>query len=164
SGEGVSSGFTGCKIASEIAERALEKGDVSNESLWEYNVRYFTDQGAKFAALMAQLPAAATLTRSDVNYLFDANVVFNGEDFSQINRCFEVKSSIGKTLGTLGKLLIGVIKGGLRRESLGKLIAVQKISSKLRNLYENYPENPQKIDEWILKVEPLWTASRKLGG
>jgi len=164
SGEGVSSGFTGCKVASEIATQALEKGDVSKESLWDYNVGYFTDQGAKFAALMAQLPAAATLTRSDVNYLFDVDVIFNGEDFSQINRDFEVKSSLGKTLGTLGKLLMGVIKGGLRRESLGKLIAVQRISSKLRKLYENYPKNPQKIDEWIHKVEPLWKESKKLGG
>jgi len=75
-----------------------------------------------------------------------------------------VKSSLRKTLGTLGKLLTGVIKGGLRRESLGKLIAVQRISSKLRKLYENYPKNPQKIDEWIQKVEPLWKESKKLGG
>jgi hypothetical protein len=61
-----------------------------------------------------------------------------------------VKSSLRKTLGTLGKLLTGVIKGGLRRESLGKLIAVQRISSKLRKLYENYPKNPQP-PQWYIK-------------
>lgn len=163
SGEGVTSGFTGCKIASEVAEKALEKGDASAEFLWKYNVRYFTDQGAKFAALLAQLPAAATLTRSDINYLFGADIIFNGEDFSQMNKDFEVKTSLGKTLGTLVKLLWGVASRRFRRESVGKLIAVQRLSSKLRKLYENYPTTPQKIEEWIKKVEPLWAESKKLG-
>ncbi len=163
SGEGVSSGFTGCKIASEVAAGALEKEYTSREALWEYNVRYFRDQGAKFAALMAQLPAAATLSRDDVNYLFEADVVFNGEDFTQINRDFETETSLAKTLRTLAKLMWGAAKGRFRRESLGKLIAVQRISSKLRKLYEKYPETPQRAEDWIQKVDSLWAESKKLG-
>ncbi|HEV57588.1 MAG TPA: NAD(P)/FAD-dependent oxidoreductase [Phycisphaerales bacterium] len=45
SGEGVTSGFTACQIAAEIATAALSKGDVSRAALWPYNTRYFRDQG-----------------------------------------------------------------------------------------------------------------------
>ena len=41
SGEGVTSSFTACQIAAEVATEALRRGDVSRESLWDYNVRYF---------------------------------------------------------------------------------------------------------------------------
>jgi len=62
SGEGVTSSSTACQIASEVASKALEKDDVRRPALWPYNVRYFQDQGAKFAGLLAQLPAAAELS------------------------------------------------------------------------------------------------------
>ena len=63
SGEGVTSGFTACQIAVETIDEAIKNGDVSKAALWPLNHRYFTDQGAKFAGLFAQLPAAAELSR-----------------------------------------------------------------------------------------------------
>ena len=65
SGEGVTSGFTACQIAAETADAALRKGCLSREQLWPLNVRYFRDQGAKFAGLMAQLVVAAELPRGE---------------------------------------------------------------------------------------------------
>jgi flavin-dependent dehydrogenase len=55
SGEGVTSSFTACRIAAEVAVEALRAQDVSREALWPYNVRYFRDQGAKFASMFVQL-------------------------------------------------------------------------------------------------------------
>ena len=49
--------------------------------------------------------------------------------------------------------------------SLGEHIDIfhifQRLSSKLRKLYENYPTTPpKKNDEWILKVDPVWAESK----
>ena len=54
-----------CKIAVEVVDRALSKeGDLTADSLWPINVRYFRDQGAKFAAILATVPSAGASTGS----------------------------------------------------------------------------------------------------
>ena len=61
SGEGVTSSFTACQIAAEVAAQALGRGDVSRESLWDYNVRYFrgldvSSTATKIKALYQRFP------------------------------------------------------------------------------------------------------------
>jgi len=114
SGEGVTSGFTGCQIAAEVATAALSKGNVSRAALWPYNVRYFRDQGSKFAELLAQLPAAAELSRRDVNYLFEQDIIFSGADFTRMNRDFEVQRATGEVLSLGGDVGLWQTQGRLR--------------------------------------------------
>ncbi len=97
SGEGVTSSFTACQIAAEVAAEALKRNDVSRHALWPYNVRYFRDQGAKFASLFVQLPAAAELSRREVDYLFQKDLIFSSEDFFQMNLNYETEMNAGKT-------------------------------------------------------------------
>ena len=161
SGEGVTSGFTACQIAAEIVTAALSKGDVSRAALWPYNVRYFRDQGAKFAALLAQLPAAAELSRQDVNYLFRQDIIFSSEDFTQMNRDFEVRRSAGEVISLVTKLIWGVISGQFSAASLKALLRAMSVSGKLRAAYERYPETPAGFEAWVAEVHPLWEAVRK---
>ncbi|MEA3374696.1 MAG: NAD(P)/FAD-dependent oxidoreductase [Chloroflexota bacterium] len=158
SGEGVTSGFTACQIAAEVATAALSKGDVSRAALWPYNVRYFRDQGAKFAELLAQLPAAAELSRRDVNYLFKRDVIFSGEDFTRMNRDFEVQRSTSEVLSLAVKLVRGVISGQFSAASLKSLLGAMSVSGKLRAAYERYPETPAGFEAWVAEVRPLWEA------
>jgi flavin-dependent dehydrogenase len=156
SGEGVTSAFTACQIAAEVTAAALSKGDVSRAALWPYNVRYFRDQGAKFAELLAQLPAAAELSRRDVNYLFRQDIIFSGADFTRMNRDFEVQRSTGEVLSLAAKLVWGVISGQFSAASLKALLGAMSVSGKLRAAYERYPETPTGFETWVAEVRPLW--------
>jgi flavin-dependent dehydrogenase len=158
SGEGVTSGFTACQIAAEVVTAALSKGDVSRAALWPYNVRYFCDQGAKFAELLAQLPAAAELSRRDVNYLFEQDIIFSGEDFTQMNRDFQVQRSTGEVLSLAAKLVWGVVSGQFSAASLKALLGAMSVSGKLRAAYERYPGTPAGFEAWVAGVRPLWEA------
>ncbi len=156
SGEGVTSGFTACRIAAETADAALQQRDLSREQLWPINVRYFRDQGAKFAGLMAQLLVAAELPRDDVNYLFSRDVVFSSYDLEQMNRYFEVKMSPGRLLKTGAALLGGRVSGRLSQEGFAALLAAMKRARALQKHYECYPKDPADFPAWEAQARVLW--------
>ncbi len=156
SGEGVISGFAAARIASDAAIKALSGGDVSREGLWEYNVRYFRGQGALFAGGLAQLPAAAELSRDDVNYLFKNNVIFSAPDFEELNATYEIKMSIAKTLAVAGKLLSGVVTGKFSFAGLRKLLASSAKGAGVKGHYLKFPDDPALFDAWVRKAGKLW--------
>jgi len=156
SGEGVTSGFTACKIASEVAIAALEKGDVSQEALWPYNLRYFRGQGAKFAGGLAQLPAVLELTRQDVNYLFHHNIIFSSADFEELNRDYEINLGAGKLIKTALGLIWGVLTGQFKYNSLKKFLSVSGRAGKLKAHYLQFPDSPQAFQEWAAAAKLLW--------
>ena len=155
SGEGVTSGFTACQIAAEVADAALRKGDCSREQLWPLNVLYFQDQGARFAGLLAQLPVAAGLSREDVNYLFSRDIIFSSYDFEQMNRHFEVKMGPGRLLKTAATLLGGRLRGRLSREGFAALMTAMKRAGTIQKHYERFPENPEDFPRWETKAREL---------
>jgi len=98
SGEGVTSGWTLCKIAAEVVDRTLrEEGHLDADSLWPINVRYMRDQGAKFAGILATVPSAANTTKRENSYLFRKDVVFSEEDMTAMNRDFEMHLTTGRS-------------------------------------------------------------------
>jgi digeranylgeranylglycerophospholipid reductase len=156
SGEGVTSSFTACRIAAEVAAEALRRGDVSRESLWDYNVRYFQDQGAKFASMFVQLPAAAELSQREVDYLFHHDVIFSGEDFEQMNLNYETEMGLGETLSMAFKLVGGVLGGRFSFASLRRLLGVSSTAAKIKALYQRFPDNPAQLPTWVAEAKPLW--------
>ncbi len=156
SGEGVTSSFTACRIAAEVAATALQAGDVSREALWPYNVRYFRDQGAKFASMFVQLPAAAELSRHEVDYLFHNDLIFSGEDFRQMNLHYETKMDAGKLVSMATRLVWGVLRGRFSYASLQRLLNVSSTADKIKALYQQFPESPAGFEEWVTAVKPLW--------
>ncbi|MEJ2734427.1 MAG: NAD(P)/FAD-dependent oxidoreductase [Anaerolineae bacterium] len=156
SGEGVTSSFTACRIAVQVAARALQAGDVSREALWPYNVRYFRDQGAKFASMFVQLPAAAELSRHEVDYLFHNDLIFSGEDFRQMNLHYETKMDTGKLVSMASRLVWGVLRGRFSYASLQRLLNVSSAADKIKALYQEFPEDPAGFEGWVAAVKPLW--------
>jgi digeranylgeranylglycerophospholipid reductase len=156
SGEGVTSSFTACRIAAEVAAGALRRGDVSREALWDYNVRYFRDQGAKFASLFVQLPAAAELSRREVDYLFHQDIIFSGEDFEQMNLNYETEMGLGETLSMALKLVGGVLSGRFSFASLKRLLGVSSTADKIKALYQRFPEDPAQFQLWVAEAKLLW--------
>jgi flavin-dependent dehydrogenase len=156
SGEGVTSSFTACQIAAEVAAEALQQGDVSREALWPYNARYFRGQGAKFASMFVQLPAAAELSRREVDYLFHNDLVFSSRDFEQMNLHYETEMDMGQLVSMGSKLLWGVVRGRFSSASLKKLLAVSSTADKMKKLYRQFPADPAALEAWLARAKPLW--------
>jgi digeranylgeranylglycerophospholipid reductase len=156
SGEGVTSSFTACQIAAEVAAQALRAGDTSRAGLWPYNVRYFRDQGAKFASMFVQLPAAAELSRREVDFMFHNDLIFSSEDFEGMNRHYATEMDLGKTLSLAARLSWGVVSGRFSAASFKRLLDVSSRAAKIRDLYERFPEDPAAFETWWAQVRPLW--------
>jgi len=162
SGEGITSGYTAAKIAIDVVERALKSGDLSRETLWEINVRYFRDQGAKFAGLLAQIPAAANVTMKENEYLFKKDVIFSATDFTSMHENFELKLPTSKIIRIAAVLIWGVMTGRYSIKNLKSLLGGMSISGKIREHYEKYPENPEIFEEWKNKANELWSQLPKM--
>jgi len=156
SGEGVTSSFTACQIAAEVVVEALRRGDASRAALWPYNVRYFRDQGARFASMFVQLPAAAELSRAEVDYLFHQDLIFGSSDFEQMNLHYATDMDLAKTLAMGAKLFWGVATRRFSRASLSRLLAVSGRAARIRERYEAFPESPDGMEAWIASVKSLW--------
>ena len=161
SGEGVTSAWTLCRIAVDVADEALRSGEyVSARSLWKINVLYFRGQGAKFAGILATVPAAANATREENSYLFRKDVIFSEEDLTDMNRNFEVHMTTGKILKILSAVILGLFTGNYSLTGLKALLRSVLVSGKIRSHYERYPEDPVALRDWVEKADHLW---RKAG-
>ncbi len=159
SGEGISATWTLCKLASEVVDSALQTENyLSKELLWDVNVQYFRDQGAKFAELFAQLPGAANTTVKEMDYLFKQNIIFNDEDLLDVNRDFEVKLSTGKTLKIVFKMLWGLLTRKFSRKNLFRLLGSLSTAGKIRKHYEAFPIDAAQFASWVQDAEELWRA------
>jgi digeranylgeranylglycerophospholipid reductase len=155
-GEGVTSGFGACQIAVEVIAAALAKGDAGRAALWAYNTRYFRGMGAKFAAGLAQLPATAELSRKDVDWLFHHGIIFTSRDFEALNLDFEMPIDTATTISMGLKMAGGVVSGGFSAGSLRRLLSVSGLAGKIKQHYQQYPEEPEGFPEWERTARTLW--------
>jgi flavin-dependent dehydrogenase len=157
SGEGVTSAWTLCRIAVDVADEALKKREyLTAQSLWKINVRYFKDQGAKFAAILATVPSAANATREENSYLFRKDVILSEEDFTDMNRDFEIHMTPGKILKIFSAIITGLLTGNYSVASFKALLKSVVASGRIRSHYENYPEDLSSFKDWVEKADRLW--------
>ena len=157
SGEGVTSGWTLCKIALEVVDQVLQKDEyLTADSLWPVNVRYFRDQGAKFAGILATVPSAANVSKRENSYLFEKDVIFSEDDLTEMNRDFEMHLTTGKILRIVGVIFLGLLSGNYSLASLKALLRSVRISGKIRGHYERFPEARSGFTSWVDTAEDLW--------
>ena len=157
SGEGITATWTLCRIAAEVAGDALKQGKrLTKESLWDINVRYFRDQGAKFAGILATVPSAANTSKKENSYLFKKDVIFSEADLTDMNRDFEMKLSSGKILKIFGIIILGLLTGNYSFSNLKALLKSVTVSGKIRSHYDAYPDSPELFDTWADTAEKLW--------
>jgi len=156
SGEGIISGWGACRAALPVAIKALRSGDFSLKNLWGYNTSYFHDQGAKFAASMAQLPAATEFDAKDTNYLFRHHIIFNGKDFAELARTYEIAMGPAKLLKMAFFLLWGIITGQFKLSTVKILLNVTKQAGLLKEHYLQFPSDPDFFPAWEKEAARLW--------
>ncbi|WP_287152958.1 NAD(P)/FAD-dependent oxidoreductase [Candidatus Solincola tengchongensis] len=162
SGEGVTSGFAACRIAADVAAEALAEDDLTREALWPYNVRYFRDQGAKFAFLAAFMPAVVSLSPREVDFLYSVPGIFTEEGTVALNLEYEMRSDPVETARAFPVLAGGIASGKLRPASVTRLALMGSVAAKLRRLYEAYPEHPATFASWADRVRPLWRKADRV--
>jgi digeranylgeranylglycerophospholipid reductase len=140
---GIGPSMTGGVIAGEVAASALQAGDVSEASMWQYNTRYVEKYGNKTAALEAFRIYLQTLDNSELNYGM-RNFVTN-------------KEAVAFTWGEVPEVSIGdkIVKAalGLRKFSAFRNLAFSVSKMNLLNrLYSQYPETPSRFSEWKKEV------------
>ena len=160
SGEGVTSGWTLCKIAVEVVDQALQRdGYLAAESLWPINVRYFRGQGAKFAGILATVPSAANVSKEENSYLFRKDVVFSEDDLTEMNRDFEMHLTTWKILRIVGVIVFGLVTREYSFSSLKALLRSVRVSGRIRDHYERFPEDFSAFASWVEAAEDLWSRA-----
>jgi hypothetical protein len=140
-----------------VVHEALERErHLTAESLWPINVHYFRDQGAKFAGILATVPAAANATKKENSYLFRKDVIFSAEDSTDMNRDFEMHLTTGKILKILRVIVLGVLTSNYSFGSFRALLRSVTISGKIRKHYEGFPETRSSFAPWVDRAEALW--------
>ncbi|WP_338727856.1 geranylgeranyl reductase family protein [Haladaptatus sp. DJG-WS-42] len=121
------------------AIKAISEGDVTESNLWNYNQRVMQDFGKRFAAM-------------------DIYNIFGGAH--DVNELVKVISALPgqQLLDTLGKEGNASMSFGLKVKTalktfghwdvLYELYKVQKKANELRDVYDQYPDDPSGFESW----------------
>ncbi|MHB8896909.1 MAG: NAD(P)/FAD-dependent oxidoreductase [Candidatus Geothermincolia bacterium] len=162
SGEGVTSGFTGCVAAVNAAAAALAADDLTRDALWQYNIDYFTGQGAKFAFLTAVLPAVMSAGPDEMEYLFSLPGLLTEEGALALQRDFEIASDTSGALKALPGIVRGLIEGRLRASTLMTIARMSIVGAALKALYSRYPETPLEFGTWMRRARFAWKRAERI--
>lgn len=139
-GGGISAGLKGAKILSEVAHNALSEDCLSQDRLWEYNVRYMRDVGAALAYQDAMRMILMNETIEHMEFAFERDLV-TAED---------IQSSLGGRLLDLSPMqklqkgLRGAANPGLLLRFNNKLHWARELHAHFRA----YPEVPTAYETW----------------
>ncbi len=161
SGEGVTSGFTGCRALVETAAAALSDDDLTRDALWSYNVEYFQGQGAKFALLTSLLPAVMSMSEEEMELFFSLPGLLTESGALALQKEYELEADTAEALKALPAVLRAVVGGRLRPSSLARIARMGIVGSTLRGLYWRYPETTLEFGPWMRRASFLWKQAEQ---
>ena len=148
-GGGIGPSMLSGRLAAQVAVEALEKGDVSKEALWQYNIRYMQSYGAKQAGL-------------DIFRLFLQNISDDELNFGMKNRLVKEEDVLRTSM--TGNLQLSIIdKAGRALKAMarpGFLMKLEKTATKMREikaLYQRYPA-PSDFERWKHSVASIYES------
>jgi flavin-dependent dehydrogenase len=160
SGEGVTSGLSGCVLAARAAAAALAADDLTREALWGFNMKYFRGQGAKFAFLTAALPAVMSIGPGEMDLLFEAGLL-TGESSLAMQEEYEVKVDPAGGTRALPVLARGLATGELKLSSLAGIARMGLSAGRLKAHYGCFPAHPVGFGAWVKMAEPIWHRAQR---
>ncbi|MEM0439364.1 MAG: geranylgeranyl hydrogenase [Desulfurococcaceae archaeon] len=151
-GGGKGSGMLAAKAASIAFAKASEIGDYSAKGLWIMNKLYIDYYGAKQASLDIFRIFLQKLSDDDIEYGLRKRILKESDLYeTSITGVIKNKRSVFDKLGR-------VIAGLGRPSLLAKLIVAAEYMDKMKKLYEEYPDTPEKLGEWIHRVNSLYES------
>tara|TARA_Y100001958_G_scaffold109693_1_gene77211 strand:- start:1359 stop:2222 length:864 start_codon:yes stop_codon:yes gene_type:complete len=141
--------IAGTIIGNNVTQ-SIEGNDVSEASLWQYNIDFIKEYGYKTAGLELFRRLVQTMTNEQISYgmkhflgNLDVEAISKGEhpDFSG--------------LGKLGM----IIRGAMNKTVASGLKYTSGQNQLLVEHYNNYPKDPSGFDEWNKKLHKILDES-----
>ena len=139
-GGGIDPSMRAGLYAANTAINAVEKGNYSVKSLWNYNHKVMTSFGAEFASLDLLRMTLQILPNEDLNFALEQDLL-SGEEILEISSTGEFQLPV---LNLVTKALKGISKPNLLLDLNYLRIRMNEISK----LYKNFPINIENFEEW----------------
>lgn len=147
-GGGIGPSMMGGCLAGKTIIEAFEKGDVSQKTLWQYNLRYMEYYGIKQAGLDVFRIFLLSCLDEDLNY---------GMKYRLITEKDLLEASIGNEIQVRFSDATMRIFRGIRRVSLlNKLRITASLMRKARDWYRKYPTSPKGFKKWRKETQALF--------
>lgn len=153
-GGGIGPSMMAGSIAAQTILEAFEKGDLSINGLWKYNIEFMNSYGAKQAALDVFRIFLQTLSDEDLNYGMKAKLVTD-EELDKISSGEEFKVDFVKVLKK-------ALKIAGRPKLLIRLAKVVRVMNEVKALYENYPSTLEEFVKWKKVVEDIFLKAESI--
>jgi len=151
-GGGIGPSMLSGYLAGKTIVEAVEKGDVSQKSLWPYNRKYMEMYGAKQAGLDVFRVLLLTSSDEELNYGLKHKLLTE-EDI--------LKASLGEDFHIkITETVKRVFKGIKRIGFLNRLRLTVNLMKQVKTHYSNYPETQEKFQQWQIKTEALFQEAR----
>ncbi len=151
-GGGIGPSMLSGHLAGKTIVEALEKGDVSQESLWPYNLKYMESYGTKQAGLDVFRFLLLKCSDEDLNY---------GMKYELLTEEDVLKAGLGEKFHlNITETAKRVFKGLRRIQFLNKLRVTVNLMNKVKAHYKNYPKTPEGFERWQKETEALFKEAR----
>jgi geranylgeranyl reductase family protein len=147
-GGGIGPSMLSGYLAGTTIVEALEKGDISQKSLWPYNRKYNEMYGAKQATLDVFKMFLLTSRDEDLNYGMNYKLL-KEEDVLRAGSGEEFHLNVTETARR-------VFRGLKNVRYLNKLRLTVNMMKQVRAHYGNYPETPEGFEAWRMQTEALF--------
>jgi digeranylgeranylglycerophospholipid reductase len=155
-GGGMGYAMTAAKYAAESIVEAFEKGDFSRYGpLWKTNIKYMKSIGAKQAALDIFRIYLQNLTDEEIEKGLEVGIIDADKAYN-----ISTEGDLDVDMSKIEKLKI-VLRLLKRPSLLLQLATVGDYMKTVKNLYLNYPENPDNLPGWVAEVEDTYTKFKK---
>jgi len=139
-------------LAGENAALAVQKGDVSINGLWKYNLDFNEEYGKKTAGLEVFRVYLQSLNNDLLNY--GMKMFVSAKDANDLGYGRVPELSIA------GKFKM-ILKGAENLNAFSNLLYVVKKMKVLNELYEQYPKSTEGFEKWRAMVEAHMDEAKK---
>lgn len=150
-GSGIANSFKAAKMLFNVIKKD-SGGAYSQDTLWDYQVKYYKELGAGFAVLACVKEALTVLTPDEADYLFDSGVI-NAKDMSIDADSTDIMKIVsGNKPNDIKKKVTGVVKDSVLFK---KMLPVGKKITAVASVTAAMPKRYSKtaVDKWVSAYE-----------
>ncbi|MCS7095997.1 MAG: NAD(P)/FAD-dependent oxidoreductase [Nitrososphaerota archaeon] len=151
-GGGIGPSMLSGYLAGKTIIEAVEEGDVSQNALWQYNIRYMEQYGAKQASLDVFRMLLLTCKDEDLNYGMKYKLLTE-EDVLKAGLGEEFRLNITETTRR-------VFRGIRRVRFLNRLRVAVNLMRRVKAHYRSYPASPSEFGEWQMGTLALFREAK----
>jgi geranylgeranyl reductase family protein len=143
-GGGISPAIVAASLAANVAAGALAHGDTSTRALWDYNIAFMREVGARHAG--------QDFLRRFLDSVSSDDLLFLAREFGSGHLLTTTFQSDG-ALPRLRTAFRVLGKAAARPRLAGMLVRAGQLCERIQHLYLDYPESVDGLDSWLGQVE-----------